>query len=135
MLKLNVYAKRFIEHFSGFRLRVLCICHGLFDADDLMAFRALAEAMTGVIHFYPWSKPTDVGQFWLFHIPSFPQVRPPALRADLKRLGTAIKEKIGANDLFIAAHARSLRLTLVTNNTREFGRVSRLVVENWTVGA
>ena len=42
---------------------------------------------------------------------------------------------IGANDLFIAAHARSLGLTLVTNNTREFGRVSRLVIENWTVGA
>jgi len=52
------------------------------------------------------------------------------IRAGLKRLGTMI----GANDLFIAAHARSLGLTLVTNNTREFGRVSRLVIENWTVG-
>ena len=40
---------------------------------------------------------------------------------------------IGANDLFIAAHARSLGLTLVTNNTREFRRVSRLVIENWTL--
>ena len=57
------------------------------------------------------------------------------IRADLKRLGTAVETKIGANDLFIAAHARSLRLTLVTNNTREFGRVSRLVIENWTVGS
>ena len=27
---------------------------------------------------------------------------------------------IGANDLFIAAHARALGLTLVTNNTAEF---------------
>ena len=51
------------------------------------------------------------------------------IRADLRRLGTMI----GANDLFIAAHARSLGLTLVTNNTREFGRVSRLLIENWTV--
>src|ERR1700675_4899434 len=57
------------------------------------------------------------------------------IRADLKRLGSAVEAKIGANDLFIAAHARSLGLTLVTNNTREFGRVSRLVIENWTVGA
>jgi tRNA(fMet)-specific endonuclease VapC len=57
------------------------------------------------------------------------------IRADLKRLGSAVETKIGANDLFIAAHARSLRLTLVTNNTREFGRVSRLVIENWTVGS
>jgi tRNA(fMet)-specific endonuclease VapC len=56
------------------------------------------------------------------------------IRADLKRLGSAVEAKIGANDLFIAAHARSLGLTLVTNNTREFGRVSRLVIENWTVG-
>src|SRR6266478_8728051 len=53
------------------------------------------------------------------------------IRADLKRLGSMI----GANDLFIAAHARSSGLTLVTNNTREFGRVSRLVIENWTVGS
>jgi tRNA(fMet)-specific endonuclease VapC len=51
------------------------------------------------------------------------------IRADLRRLGTMI----GANDLFIAAHARSLGLTLVTNNTREFGRVSKLVIENWTL--
>jgi len=51
------------------------------------------------------------------------------IRADLRRLGTMI----GANDLFIAAHARSLGLTLVTNNTREFGRVSMLAIENWTL--
>jgi tRNA(fMet)-specific endonuclease VapC len=38
---------------------------------------------------------------------------------------------VGANDLLIAAHARNLGLTLVTNNTREFGRVERLKVENW----
>jgi tRNA(fMet)-specific endonuclease VapC len=51
------------------------------------------------------------------------------IRADLKTLGTMI----GANDLFIAAHARSLGLTLVTNNTREFGRVRDLALENWTL--
>jgi len=51
------------------------------------------------------------------------------IRAHLKAFGTMI----GANDLFIAAHARSLGLTLVTNNTREFGRVPKLVVENWTL--
>jgi tRNA(fMet)-specific endonuclease VapC len=38
---------------------------------------------------------------------------------------------IGANDLFIAAHARCLKLTLVTNNTGEFGRVQNLKIENW----
>ena len=51
------------------------------------------------------------------------------IRADLRRQGSMI----GANDLLIAAHARSLGLTLVTNNTREFGRVSKLAIENWTL--
>jgi tRNA(fMet)-specific endonuclease VapC len=53
------------------------------------------------------------------------------IRAELKTLGTMI----GANDLFIAAHARSLGLRLVTNNTREFGRVRDLAIENWTLAA
>jgi tRNA(fMet)-specific endonuclease VapC len=53
------------------------------------------------------------------------------IRADLKTLGTMI----GANHLFIAAHARSLGLMLVTNNTREFGRVRDLAIENWTLAA
>jgi tRNA(fMet)-specific endonuclease VapC len=38
---------------------------------------------------------------------------------------------IGANDLFIAAHALALDLTLVTANIREFSRVPNLRVENW----
>jgi len=49
------------------------------------------------------------------------------IRADLKSRG----QMIGANDLLIAAHARSLGLTLVTNNTREFGRIRSLKIENW----
>ena len=49
------------------------------------------------------------------------------LRADLKRSGAMI----GANDLLIAAHALSLGLTLVTNNTVEFARVRGLDLENW----
>lgn len=50
------------------------------------------------------------------------------IRADL----TARGRMIGANDLFIAAHARSLDLVLVTNNVREFGRIPNLTMENWT---
>jgi tRNA(fMet)-specific endonuclease VapC len=50
------------------------------------------------------------------------------IRADLKKRGSLI----GANDLFIAAHARSLGLTLVTNNTAECERVKGLTLENWT---
>lgn len=52
------------------------------------------------------------------------------IRADLKLRGTMI----GANDLLIAAHALCLGLTLVTNNTRELGRVQGLRMENWSEG-
>lgn len=38
---------------------------------------------------------------------------------------------VGANDLHIAAHARSEGLTLVTNNVRGFQRVPGLLVEDW----
>jgi tRNA(fMet)-specific endonuclease VapC len=50
------------------------------------------------------------------------------IRGDLKNRG----QMIGPNDLLIAAHARYLGLTLVTNNTREFARVPGLRIENWT---
>ena len=50
-----------------------------------------------------------------------------ALRADLERNGTVI----GSNDMLIAAHAKSLDMTLVTNNMREFRRVEGLKLENW----
>lgn len=49
------------------------------------------------------------------------------IRAALERAGTPI----GNHDLFIAAHARSRGMTLVTHNTREFERVLGLRVEDW----
>jgi tRNA(fMet)-specific endonuclease VapC len=49
------------------------------------------------------------------------------IRSYLKARGTMI----GANDLFIAAHARCLGFTLATNNTREYKRVPGLMIENW----
>ncbi|CAB3658477.1 MAG: type II toxin-antitoxin system VapC family toxin [Achromobacter sp.] len=50
-----------------------------------------------------------------------------SLRAELEAAG----EPIGANDLWIGAHACTLGLTLVTGNTREFERIPGLAVENW----
>ncbi len=49
------------------------------------------------------------------------------IRADLERRGMTI----GVNDLHISGHARSEGLTLVTNNLREFERVSALRLDNW----
>jgi len=39
---------------------------------------------------------------------------------------------IGALDLMIASHAQSLDVILVTNNIKEFSRVPKLKIENWT---
>jgi tRNA(fMet)-specific endonuclease VapC len=49
------------------------------------------------------------------------------LRAKLEKRGTLI----GNNDLWIAAHAKSAGLVLVTNNEKEFRRMEGLHVENW----
>ena len=49
------------------------------------------------------------------------------IRAVLERNGTPI----GSHDLFIAAHARSRGMTLLTRNLREFQRVPGLSVEDW----
>lgn len=38
---------------------------------------------------------------------------------------------IGGFDTLIAAHALALRLTLVTNNSKHFDRVTGLKIENW----
>lgn len=49
------------------------------------------------------------------------------IRSTLEKAGTPI----GANDLWIAAHALSEDLILVSNNLHEFRRVPDLTVENW----
>ena len=51
------------------------------------------------------------------------------IRADLAKMGTPI----GPNDLMIAAIALANDVTLVTHNTREFGRVADLRIEDWEV--
>jgi len=50
-----------------------------------------------------------------------------SLRADLERRGALI----GPLDMLIAAHAVSLGSILVTNNVREFRRVTGLRIEDW----
>jgi tRNA(fMet)-specific endonuclease VapC len=51
------------------------------------------------------------------------------IRANLEARG----EMIGGNDLWIAAHAKAMGLILVTNNEREFKRISGLEIQNWTL--
>lgn len=51
------------------------------------------------------------------------------IRAYVERNGMPI----GALDTLIAAHAVSLGITLVTNNTKEFSRIPALTIEDWTI--
>ncbi len=50
------------------------------------------------------------------------------IRFQLEKLG----QPIGPFDLLIAAQAISQDLVLITNNVKEFKRIKKLKVENWT---
>lgn len=50
-----------------------------------------------------------------------------SIRSELEKAGNLI----GREDLLIAAHAIAADVTLITNNEKEFRRVSGLKVENW----
>jgi tRNA(fMet)-specific endonuclease VapC len=49
------------------------------------------------------------------------------IRLDLERTG----QPIGPNDLLIAATARAHDLVLVTHNSREFGRIPGIRIDDW----
>lgn len=49
------------------------------------------------------------------------------VRASLEQTGNVI----GSMDMLIGAHALSLDVTLVTNNTGEFKRIPNLKIEDW----
>jgi len=49
------------------------------------------------------------------------------IRARLERAG----KPIGPLDTLIAAQALARKLTLISNDRKEFGRVRRLAIENW----
>lgn len=49
------------------------------------------------------------------------------IRTHLEKNGTPI----GSLDMLIAAHARSIDCTVVTNNMKEFNRVPGLKIDNW----
>lgn len=71
------------------------------------------ETILGAIEVIPFEAPADTAYG--------------NARVALEVAGTPI----GGNDLLIAAQALALDMTIVTNNEREFARVSGLRVENW----
>jgi len=97
------------------------ICTSIIVASELRcaarktspALAAQLESVLRAIEVVPFESPADVVYG--------------ALRARLQEIG----QPIGANDLFVAAHALALRCTLVTASEREFSRIKALSVENW----
>lgn len=63
----------------------------------------------------------------LLNYNTFAAVHTGQIRAEQARTG----QPIGPYDQMIAGHARSCGLIVVTNNTREFSRVSGLRIEDW----
>lgn len=49
------------------------------------------------------------------------------IRAELEKIGSPI----GSMDMLTAAHAKSQKLILITNNIKEFVKVDRLKIEDW----
>ncbi|NEP84636.1 MAG: type II toxin-antitoxin system VapC family toxin [Okeania sp. SIO3B3] len=89
------------------------LCHGAIKSQQPEKNMSALEAFTAPLEILPYD--AAVGR-------SYGQVR-----SELEKRGTPI----GSMDLLIAAHALSLDLTLVTNNTREFKRVKDLKLANW----
>lgn len=71
------------------------------------------EAVLGALEVLPFEIPADVAYG--------------ILRTKLEQAG----KPIGGNDLLIAAHALTLNHVLITDNEREFARISDLGCENW----
>jgi tRNA(fMet)-specific endonuclease VapC len=68
----------------------------------------------------------------LFEIVSFSK-REAIIYADIRNKLKISGKVIGANDMLIASHALSLNATLVTNNTKEFERIEKLKLEDWSL--
>lgn len=75
------------------------------------------------------SKPSNISSRALDVLPFSPRAAAHygQVRAELDRRGTPV----GPHDMLIGAHARAEGLILVTNNMREFKRMTGVRAENW----
>ena len=110
-------ARRFSEHLPDCAVSAIVAAEVKFGLEKKPSARA-ARRSVELLELLPqlaWEAPAD--QHYA------------EIRLALERAGTPI----GANDLFIAAHALALDAVLVTANEREFRRVPGLKVENWAI--
>lgn len=113
---LNVL-KRF-ESISVGELAMSTITYGelLYGANKSQRQRKAIEKLSALASLIPpLPIPTDAAEHY------------GKIRSLLEKKG----KPIGNNDLWIAAHALSTNVILVTNNQKEFARVPTLRIENW----
>lgn len=109
-----------VKSFSVRELKVSVITvfeleFGILRSDRPETLRRVVQAFLENVEILPWTTTAAV--------------HAGAIRAELADNG----KPIGAYDLQIAGHARSLGATLVTHNRKEFSRVSDLRWEDWAV--
>lgn len=110
--------KRFLEYQAG---------------DIGISSITLSELRYGVAKSQHIEKNTDALDEFIIPLEVLPYDEEAALaygiiRSTLEKAGTPI----GSMNMLIAAHAVSLGVTLVTNNIREFVRVPKLTIIDWT---
>ena len=112
-----------LRHFQDLRVgeaAISVITYGelIFGANRSRQRVAALERLSELLNWLPaLPLPETVGQSY------------GTIRAELASRG----EMIGNNDLWIAAHAVSAGLILVTNNEKEFRRIDGLKLQNWAV--
>lgn len=89
------------------------LLYGVQKSNHLKKSQSVLQELTSLIP--PLPMPTNAAKYY------------GDIRGKLEKQG----KPIGNNDLWIAAHALTLGLTLITNNVKEFSRVNHLKIENW----
>ena len=110
-----------LEHFRRVEMDQVCISvvtyaellYGVEHSSSKKVNRPIVDDFVRHLHIAPWDE-TAAEHYG-------------KIRACLQEKGMII----GAMDMMIAAHARSRRMIIVTNNDKHFQRVPELEVENW----
>ncbi|WP_150464770.1 type II toxin-antitoxin system tRNA(fMet)-specific endonuclease VapC [Francisella sp. XLW-1] len=113
--------KSVLEHFKKYEMGDICISSIVYAELLHGAFKSkwINQNLTNIHNFVAALQIVDFNRL--------AAVEYGKIRSDLEKAGKII----GANDLLIAAHAKSLNVPLATNNIKEFQRVEDLVLLNW----
>jgi tRNA(fMet)-specific endonuclease VapC len=110
-----------LEHFKRVEMEQLCISAVTY-----------AELIYGVEHSSSKKVNRVVIDDFVLHLTIVPWGEEAAEHyGSIRAYPQAEGKIIGSMDMMIAAHARSHKMTLVTNNDKHFQRVPKLTVENW----